>query len=171
MAVLLGAMMMHGVVPGPEFITREPDMFWGLVVSFWIGNVMLLVLNLPLIGLFVKLISIPGRILYPSVIFFICMGSYTISNSTFDVFVTLLFGAIGYGLLRFGFQPAPVLLGFILGPLIEENLRRSLTISRGDPLVFLDRPVSLFFLSLALLLILLPLVSRMRRAARGQEPR
>jgi TctA family transporter len=173
MAVLLGAMMMHGVVPGPEFITREPAMFWGLVVSFWIGNVMLLVLNLPLIGLFVKLITIPGRILYPSVIFFICMGSYTISNSTFDVFVTLIFGAIGYVLLRFGFQPAPVLLGFILGPPIEENLRRSLTISRGDPLVFLDRPVSLFFLSLALLLIVLPVVSGMRRAAgvRGQKPR
>jgi len=171
MAVLLGAMMMHGVVPGPEFISREPAMFWGLVVSFWIGNLMLLFLNLPLIGLFVKLTTIPGRALYPAVIFFICMGSYTISNSTFDVFVTLVFGLLGYCFLRFGFQPAPVLLGFILGPLIEENLRRSLTISRGDPFVFFDRPISMLFLSLALLLIILPIAKIAARELRSSLAR
>lgn len=169
MAVLLGAMMMHGVIPGPEFISREPAMFWGLIVSFWIGNLVLLFLNIPLIGLFVKLLSIPGRVLYPAVIFFICMGSYSISNSSFDIYVTLFFGLLGYVLLRYGFQPAPVLLGFILGPLIEENLRRSLTISRGDPLVFLDRPVSVVLLSLALLLILLPALRPLVRLARGRR--
>ncbi len=168
MAVLLSAMMMHGVVPGPAFITNEPAMFWGLVVSFWIGNIMLLVLNIPLIGLFVKLVSIPGRFLYPTVIFFICMGSYSINNAVFDIYVTLFFGVLGYLLLRFGFQPAPVLLGFILGPMIEENLRRALVISRGDPLVFLDRPVSVVLLSLSVLLIVAPaagpLLRRLRRA-------
>ena len=167
MAVLLGAMMMHGVVPGPAFISNEPAMFWALVVSFWIGNVMLLVLNIPLIGLFVKLVSIPGRFLYPTVMFFICMGSYSINNSTFDVYVTLVFGVLGYILLRFGFQPAPVLLGFILGPLIEENLRRSLVIARGDPMVFLDRPVSVALLSLSLLLILAPILRHLVVRWRG----
>lgn len=157
MAVLLGAMMMHGVVPGPQFITNEPAMFWGLVMSFWIGNIMLLVLNLPLIGVFVKLCTIPSRILYPAVIFFICMGSYSVSNNIFDVYVTLIFGILGYVLIRFRYHPAPILLGFILGPLIEENLRRSLVVSRGDVAVFVERPVSVALLSLSVLLILLPL--------------
>lgn len=158
MAVLLGAMMMHGVTPGPQFITNEPAMFWGLIVSFWVGNLILLVLNIPLIGLFVKIMIVPSRILYPTVIFFICMGSYSVSNSVFNVLVTLIFGIVGYVLIRFRFHPAPVLLGFILGPMMEENLRRSLVVSRGDITVFFDRPVSIALLSLALLLILLPLV-------------
>lgn len=157
MAILLGAMIMHGIIPGPQFISSQPAMFWGLVVSFWIGNVMLLVLNLPLIGLLVKIVTVPSRILYPVVIFFICIGSYSIANNIFDVFVTLVFGLIGYVFMRLRYNAAPVMLGFILGPLMEENLRRSLVISRGDMSVFLDRPVSVALLAVSLILILLPL--------------
>lgn len=164
MAVLLGAMMMHGVVPGPQFISNEPAMFWGLIVSFWIGNVMLLILNLPLIGIWVRIISIPNHILTPAVMFFICMGSYSINNSVFDVFVTLLFGVVGYLFMVFNFHPAPVLLGFILGPLMEENLRRSLVVARGDPLVFLERPISLVLLLMSATLLLWPLIKLLRKA-------
>ena len=141
MAILLGAMIMHGVIPGPQLISSKPEMFWGLIVSFWIGNLMLLVLNLPLIGILVRIITVPGRILYPVVIFFICIGSYSVANNVFDVVVTLVFGLIGYVLVRLRYNAAPVMLGFILGPMMEENLRRSLVISRGDVTVFLDRPV------------------------------
>ncbi|SHM50992.1 TctA family transporter [Roseovarius litoreus] len=170
MAILLGAMIMHGVIPGPQFIANEPAMFWGLLVSFWIGNLILLFLNLPLIGLLVRIITVPSRILHPVVIFFICLGSYSVSNNIFDVFVTLVFGVLGYVLVRRGFHPAPVLLGFILGPMMEENLRRSLVIARGDPSVFLERPASAVMLGLAFLLIVMPLrkpalrfLSRVRR--------
>jgi len=170
MAILLGAMIMHGVIPGPQFIANEPAMFWGLLVSFWIGNLILLFLNLPLIGLLVRIITVPSRILHPVVIFFICLGSYSVSNNIFDVFVTLVFGVLGYLLVRRGFHPAPVLLGFILGPMMEENLRRSLVIARGDPSVFLERPASAVMLGLAFLLIVMPLrkpalrfLSRVRR--------
>lgn len=157
MAILLGAMIMHGVIPGPQFISSQPAMFWGLIVSFWIGNLMLLVLNLPLIGLLVKIITVPGRILYPVVIFFICIGSYSVANNVFDVVVTLVFGLVGYILMRLRYNAAPVLLGFILGPMMEENLRRSLVISRGDLSVFFDRPVSVGLLTISVLLILMPL--------------
>ena len=170
MAILLGAMMMHGVIPGPQFIETEPAMFWGLIVSFWIGNIMLLVLNIPLIGLYVKVITVPSRILYPVVIFFICLGSYSVANNVFDVYVTLVFGALGYVLLWFGYNPAPVLLGFILGPLMEENLRRSLVISRGDLTVFLDRPLSVALLSLSLFLIILP-IAKLALATARKSPR
>jgi len=132
-------------------------MFWGLIVSFWIGNMMLLVLNLPLIGLLVKIITVPGRILYPVVIFFICIGSYSVANNVFDVVVTLVFWLVGYVLMRLRYNAAPVLLGFILGPMMEENLRRSLVISRGDITVFLDRPVSVAVLLICLMLNLMPL--------------
>lgn len=171
MAILLGAMIMHGVVPGPQFIANKPEMFWGLIVSFWIGNLMLLFLNLPLIGLLVKIITVPSRILYPTVIFFICVGSYSVANNVFDVIVTLIFGLIGYVLMRLRYSAAPVLLGFILGPMMEENLRRSLVISRGDPTVFLERPVCVILLGVSLLLLLAPLRKplvkwlRSRRAA------
>ncbi|WP_295512919.1 tripartite tricarboxylate transporter permease [uncultured Sulfitobacter sp.] len=158
MAVLLGAMMMYGVVPGPQFITNEPEMFWGLIVSFWVGNIMLLVLNLPLIGVFVKIILIPQRYLYPAIIFFICLGAYSVSNNVFDIYVTIFFGIVGVLLNRFGFHPAPILLGFILGPMMEENLRRALVISRGRFDVFLERPVSAVLLLLTLILILWPLI-------------
>lgn len=164
MAILLGAMIMHGVIPGPQLISSKPEMFWGLIVSFWIGNLMLLVLNLPLIGILVRIITVPGRILYPVVIFFICIGSYSVANNVFDVVVTLVFGLIGYVLVRLRYNAAPVMLGFILGPMMEENLRRSLVISRGDITVFLDRPVSVALLALSLILVLLPLRKPLMRA-------
>jgi len=145
-------------VPGPQFITNEPEMFWGLIVSFWVGNIMLLVLNLPLIGVFVKIILIPQRYLYPAIIFFICLGAYSVSNNVFDIYVTIFFGIVGVLLNRFGFHPAPILLGFILGPMMEENLRRALVISRGRFDVFLERPVSAVLLLLTLILILWPLI-------------
>lgn len=167
MAILLGAMIMHGVIPGPQFISSQPAMFWGLVVSFWIGNLMLLVLNLPLIGLLVKIITVPTRILYPVVIFFICIGSYSVANNVFDVVVTLVFGVVGYLLMRLRYNAAPVLLGFILGPMMEENLRRSLVISRGDLTVFFDRPVSVVLLTISALLILMPLIKSLAGHLRG----
>ena len=166
MAILLGAMIMHGIIPGPQFISAQPAMFWGLIVSFWIGNVMLLILNLPLIGLLVKIITVPARILYPVVIFFICIGSYSVANNVLDVFVTLVFGLVGYLLMRLNYNAAPVLLGFILGPMMEENLRRSLVISRGDLTVFLDRPVSVGLLLVCLLLLLMPLRKPLMRYIR-----
>jgi len=171
MAVLLGAMMMHGVVPGPQFISNEPAMFWGLIVSFWIGNVMLLILNIPLIGVFVKIIMIPERYLFPIIAFFICLGAYAVSNNVFDILITVLFGAIGFVFLRFGYHPAPILLGFILGPMMEENLRRALVVSRGHFTVFVERPVSAGLLACAVLLIVVPLlkalIGRMRIPADG----
>jgi putative tricarboxylic transport membrane protein len=171
MAILLGAMIMHGIIPGPQFISAQPAMFWGLIVSFWIGNVMLLILNLPLIGLLVKIITVPARILYPVVIFFICIGSYSVANNVLDVFVTLVFGLVGYLLMRLNYNAAPVLLGFILGPMMEENLRRSLVISRGDLTVFLDRPVSVGLLLVCLLLLLMPLRKPLMRYIRMASQR
>ena len=157
MAVLLGAMMMHGIVPGPRFIPTEPEVFWGLVISFWLGNVMLLMLNLPMIGVFVRLLSVPASILLPIIVFFICMGSYSVANNPFDIYVTLFFGVLGYFLVKSGFSPAPVLLGFVLGPLVEDNLRRTMTIARGDATVFLDRPIALVLLIMTALVVLLPI--------------
>ncbi|WP_416139219.1 tripartite tricarboxylate transporter permease [Halomonas sp. HK25] len=155
-AVLLGAMMIHGIVPGPLFLTEQPAMFWGLIVSFWIGNFFLLVLNIPLIKLWVKMLSIPYGVLYPSILTFICIGVYSVNNNIFDVFVVLFFGVIGYFMRIFGFPAAPVLLGFILGPMMEEHFRRALLISRGEFSVFIERPVSLVFLILTVLLLAAP---------------
>ncbi len=162
MAVLLGAMMMHGIVPGPRFIANGPDIFWGLVVSFWIGNVMLLMLNLPLIGVFVRLLKVPQTVLLPIIVFFICMGSYSVANNTFDIYVTLIFGVIGYLLIKAGFQPAPVLLGYVLGPMVEENFRRTMTIARGDITVFLERPIALTLLVITAVIIVVPIVRLFR---------
>jgi|TARA_R110002126_G_scaffold86592_1_gene209083 putative tricarboxylic transport membrane protein len=158
MAVLLAAMMMHGVVPGPRFIPDQPAIFWGLIVSFWVGNLMLLVLNLPLIGLFVRLLQVPTTVLLPVIVFFICMGSYSVSNNPFDIYVTLIFGIVGYVLAKVGFEPAPVLLGFVLGPMVEENFRRTMTIARGDLSVFAERPIALSLLVIAAAIVIVPLL-------------
>ncbi|MAQ82738.1 tripartite tricarboxylate transporter permease [Psychromarinibacter halotolerans] len=152
-AVLMGAMMLHGITPGPNLINDQPTMFWGLIMSFWVGNIILLVLNIPLIGLWVKLLSIPYHILYPCIFVFICLGVYSSDNSTFDIFVVLAFGVIGYGMRRYGFPATPVLLGFILGPLLEEHFRRAMLLARGDPMVFLERPISAVFLCASALLL------------------
>lgn len=170
MAVLLGAMMIHGIIPGPGLVSNEPELFWGLIMSFWIGNLLLLVLNIPLIGLWVRLLTIPYHVLYPAILVLIGIGVYSAANSAFDIWVALIFGVVGYAMRLFGYPAAPVLLGFILGPLLEEHFRRALLLGRGDPMVFLDRPISLTFLLLALgflLLSVLPYLRRRRRAVRG----
>lgn len=142
MALLLGALMIHGLAPGPSLIANHPDLFWGLIGSFWIGNVLLVILNVPMVGLWVRLLQLPYGILYPSIIVFVSMGVYTISNNPFDLMVVVFFGALGYLMRIFAFEPAPLLIALVLGPMIEENFRRALVISRGDPSIFVSRPMS-----------------------------
>jgi TctA family transporter len=163
MALLLGALMIQGIAPGPQLITQHPDIFWGLIASFWVGNLILLFLNVPMIGVWVKLLSVPYRMLYPSAILFICVGVFAARHEMFDVGMTLLFGLFGYVLLKLRFEPAPILLGFVLGRYFEESFRRSLLLSRGDLLVFVERPLSAFFLSLSLLLIFYQIYARFHK--------
>src|SRR5919107_1215142 len=168
MALMVGAMTLHGIVPGPQVATEQPDLFWGIIASMWIGNLMLIVLNLPLIGIWVRLLKVPYHVLFPIIIMFCCIGIYSINSLPTDVMWIAVFGVIGYVLIKFGFEPAPLLLGFVLGKLMEENLRRALLLSRGDPFVFMQRPISLGLLVAAVLLILLialPNVKRKREEA------
>jgi putative tricarboxylic transport membrane protein len=162
MALLLGALMIQGIVPGPQLIKEHPDIFWGLVASFWIGNIMLVLLNVPLIGIWVKLLTIPYKYLYPSALFFVSIGVYAANNDMFQVGETVVIGILGYVLLRLGFHPAPILLGFVLGPRFEENFRRAMLISRGDIAVFVERPISAVFIGLCVLLIVLQIYVRLR---------
>jgi putative tricarboxylic transport membrane protein len=170
MALLLGALMIHGIVPGPQLIKEHPDIFWGLVASFWIGNIMLVVLNVPLIGLWVKLLTVPYKYLYPSAMFFVCIGVYATNNDMFQVGETAVIGLLGYILVRLGFHPAPILLGFVLGPRFEENFRRTMLISRGDFAVFIERPISAAFIALCVLLIGLQVYVRLRGKKRNAIP-
>ena len=163
MALLLGALMIHGIQPGPRLIVEQPDIFWGLIASFWIGNIILVFLNVPMIGVWVKLLSVPYRYLYPTALFFVCIGVFAARNEMFDVGATLLFGAFGYLLLQLGFEPAPILLGFVLGPRLEENFRRSVLLSRGSLATFVDRPISAVFLALCALLVLAQIYAALRR--------
>ncbi len=168
MALMLGALMIHGIPPGPQVMTQHPELFWGLIASMWIGNLMLVLLNLPLIGIWVRLLMVPYRWLYPAILLFSCVGIYSLSNSPFDVILSALFGLLGYLFVKVGCEPAPFLLAFILGPLMEQNLRRALLLSRGDPTIFFTRPVSLaFMLAAALMLVVLvaPIVRRKRERA------
>ena len=153
MALMMGALIIHGITPGPQLMTKHPDLFWGLVMSFWIGNILLLVLNIPMIGLWLRLLSVPYHILYPIILAFVCIGAYSVTNSTFDVLVVVIFGCIGYALRLLDFPPAPLLLGFVLGPMLEENLRRALQLSRGSFSVFMTRPISATFLLLTFALL------------------
>jgi TctA family transporter len=153
MALLLGALMIQGIVPGPQLIKEHPDIFWGLVASFWIGNILLVLLNVPLIGVWAKLLMIPYKYMYPSALFFMCIGVYAANNDMFQVGETAVIGALGYVLLRLDFHPAPILLGFVLGPRFEENFRRAMVMSRGDLMVFVERPISAFFVLLCAILI------------------
>jgi TctA family transporter len=165
MALLVGAMSIFGVVPGPRIVEDQPQLFWGLVASMWIGNAMLLVINLPLIGLWVQLLRIPYRLLYPLILLLCCIGVYALNGSALEVGLMIGFGLLGYALLKLGFEPAPMLLGFVLGPLMEENLRRALAVSRGDASVFFTRPISATLLAVSLLLllaVLMPKVGRIR---------
>ncbi|MDB6049886.1 MAG: putative tripartite tricarboxylate transporter(TTT) family, TctA subunit [Pseudomonas sp.] len=157
MALILGALLIQGIQPGPQLITEHADLFWGLIASFWIGNVLLVVLNVPLIGIWVKLLQVPYRYLYPSALFFISVGVYSTNNSLFEVGEVLVFGIIGAVLIALEFSVAPILLGYVLGPLIEENFRRALLLSRGDLTVFVQRPISAVFIGMSALLIALQL--------------
>lgn len=168
MAVMIGAMTMHGIQPGPQVMTERPELFWGLIASMLVGNIMLVFLNLPLIGLWVKLLRVPYRFLYLAILLFCAIGVYTVNNSTFDVMLTALFGAVGYALYRLRCEPAPLLLGFVLGPMMEENFRRAMLISSGDPMIFVTRPISLTLVILTgilFLMLVLPNISRTRAVA------
>ena len=153
MALMLGALIIHGIQPGPMLISEQPELFWGLIVSFAIGNIMLVILNIPLISLWVAVLRIPYRLLYPAIIIFVCLGTYSVTNDVFNVYVVGVVGALGYLMLVLRFDAAPLLLGFVLGPLMEENLRRAMLLSRGDPMVFLERPISATFIGLAALIL------------------
>ncbi len=167
MALLLGALVVHGVQPGPDVIVAEPTLFWGLVVSMWIGNVMLLLINLPLAKVWARLLRVPYRFLYPTTIVLACTGVYTLSHSTFELLVAALFGVLGFFLRTRGFEPAPLLLGFVLSQPIEENTRRALLFSNGDPTTFLTHPISAVLLAIALLLLTSSIVPRLRRTRGG----
>ncbi len=171
MALMIGAMIIHGIQPGPLVMSARPELFWGMIASMWVGNLLLVVLNLPLIGIWVKLLSVQYRFLYPAILLFCCIGVYSINNNTTDIFLTALFGLIGYIFIKLECEPAPLLLGFVLGPMMEENLRRALLLSRGDASVFFTRPISLTLLILTavLLLIMIAPFIRKKRSEAFQE--
>ncbi|HSF22119.1 MAG TPA: tripartite tricarboxylate transporter permease [Burkholderiales bacterium] len=168
MALMVGAMTIHGIIPGPQVIAKRPDLFWGMVASMWIGNLMLLIINLPLIGLWVRLLKVPYRLMYPAILVFCCIGIYSINNSPDDVLLTALFGLFGFAIYKFGFEPAPLLLGFVLGRLLEEKMRQALVLSQGSFVTFVERPVSALLLALAAIIIviaMLPAVVQKREQA------
>ena len=168
MALMVGAMTIKGIQPGPQVMTSNPQLFWGLIASMWVGNLMLIILNLPLIGIWIKLLTVPYRFLFPAIMSFCCIGLYTLNNSSFDVFIGAIFGVVGYVFYKLGCEPAPLLLGFILGPMMEENLRRALLLSRGDWTAFITRPLSAGLLLAALAMIvvvMLPAIKNKREAA------
>lgn len=172
MALMIGALIIQGIQPGPAVMTQQPALFWGLIASMWIGNFFLILLNLPLVGMWAKMLTIPYHILFPGIMVFCAIGVFSLDNTSFDVYLMALFGVLGYVFAKLKCEPAPMLLGFILGPMMEENLRRSLTLSRGDPLIFLRSPISVTMLIialLALLLVLLPTFRKTREEAFVEE--
>ncbi|MDP9045261.1 MAG: tripartite tricarboxylate transporter permease [Pseudomonadota bacterium] len=169
MALILGALIIKGIQPGPQLITEHPDIFWGLVASFWIGNVLLVVLNVPMIGVWVRMLQVPYKYLYPAALFFICVGVYSTKNSLFDVGEVAVFGILGAVFMRLDFPVSPIVLGFVLGPMLEENFRRAMLLSRGDLGVFVQRPISAGFIGACALLILAQLVAYTRRVHRSSR--
>jgi TctA family transporter len=168
MAMMIGALMIHGIAPGPRVMTERPELFWGVIASMWIGNLLLVILNLPLVGMWVKLLRIPYRLLFPAIIGFCCIGAYVVNTNLFDVYVLAFFSVFGYLCLKLDCEPAPLILGFVLGPVMEENLRRALVISRGDARVFFEEPISLAFLLVSAILLAVvaaPVVRRKREQA------
>jgi TctA family transporter len=163
MALIIGAFIIHGITPGPNVITDEPALFWGVIVSMWVGNLLLVILNLPLIGLWVKLLTIPYRMLFPAIIAFACIGTYSIGSNAFDIYAIAFLGIVGYVLVKLDCEPAPLLLGFVLGPLLEEHLRRALIISHGNPMTFVERPISAGLLAFAVIAILVSLLPAIRK--------
>jgi putative tricarboxylic transport membrane protein len=166
MALMLGALTIQGIQPGPEVMSTRPELFWGLIASMWIGNLLLVVLNLPMIGLWVKLLEVPYRLLFPAIMAFSAIGIYSVNNSSFEIYLTAIFGVVGFVWIKLGCSPAPMLLGFVLGPMMEEHLRRAMLMSRGDPSVLVTRPISLAFI-LATVAILLVMIAPMVRRRRG----
>ena len=172
MALMIGALIIQGIQPGPTVVASQPALFWGIIVSMWIGNVFLLVLNLPLIGLWVRMITAPYHLLYPAILMFCAIGVYSLNSSTFDVYLMALFGLLGYVFHKLECEPAPMLLGFLLGPMMEEYLRRALTVSRGDVTTFLTRPISATMLAMAVIamvIVLLPVIRKTREVAFQEE--
>jgi len=168
MALMIGAMIIHGIQPGPQIMTAKPELFWGMIASMWVGNFLLVVLNLPMIGMWVKLLTVKYDYLYPAILIFCCIGVYSISNAPMDVLLAALFGFIGYTFIKLEVEPAPLLLGFVLGPMMEENLRRALLLSRGSAEVFFTRPISLTLLIIAgalLAMVAAPSVKKKREEA------
>jgi putative tricarboxylic transport membrane protein len=168
MALMVGAMTIHGIIPGPQVMTKNPTLFWGMVASMWIGNLMLLIINLPLVGLWVRLLKVPYRLMFPAILIFCCIGIYSINNNPADVLLTAFFGGVGYVLYKVGFEPAPLLLGFVLGRLMEEKLRQALVLSRGSFVTFVERPVSggLLLVALAVLVVaVMPAIRKRREEA------
>jgi TctA family transporter len=168
MAMMIGGMMIHGIIPGPLVMSERPGLFWGMIASMLVGNLMLLVFNLPLIGVWVRMLLVPYRLLALAILFFCCVGVYSLNNSIAEVLMMAFFGALGYAFMKLGCEPAPLLLGFILGPLMEVNLRRAILLSKGDWSVFLTRPISLTLLVISavlLAIIVLPAVNRARETA------
>ncbi|MBJ6124491.1 tripartite tricarboxylate transporter permease [Microvirga splendida] len=163
MALMVGAMTIHGIIPGPQVMTKNPTLFWGMIASMWVGNLMLLVINLPMIGMWVRLLKVPYRLLFPAILMFCCIGIYSINSLPTDVMFIAFFGLVGYMLIKLGFEPAPMLLGFVLGRLMEENLRRALIISRGSLETFIERPVSAGLLAVAAILLVIALLPSIRK--------
>jgi TctA family transporter len=163
MALMLGALTIQGIAPGPQVMTQRPELFWGLIASMWIGNAMLVVLNLPLIGLWVKVLQVPYRWLFPSILTFMAIGVYSVNNLDLDIYMTVFFGLLGYLFMKLKCEPAPLILAFVLGPLMEENLRRALLISRGDPTVFFTRPISAGFLIATAILLVIMILPNTRK--------
>jgi TctA family transporter len=169
MALMLGALIIHGIQPGPMLMTEQPELFWGLIVSFAIGNIMLVILNLPLVGIWVSILRIPYHVLYPAILVFICLGVYSVNNNVFDIYMTAVLGVMGYLMLKLRFEAAPLLLGFVLGPMMEENLRRAMLLSRGDPSTFIERPISATVLAMCAALLLWTLYAAVKRGMKRRE--
>jgi putative tricarboxylic transport membrane protein len=168
MALMVGALIIQGIQPGPRMVEAQPDLFWGLICSMWIGNVMLLVINLPMIGMWVKLLQVPYKFLYPAILVFCSIGAYSVNNNVFDVYTTVVFSVVGYMFNKLKMEPAPLLIGFVLGPMMEEHLRRAMLLSRGDAMVFIERPISASMLAIgaiALLAMVLPNLRKGKEAA------
>ena len=168
MALMIGALMIQGIAPGPQVMNEKPQLFWGLIASMWVGNLMLVLLNLPMIGMWIKLLTVPYRYLYPSILVFMSIGVFSLSNNPFDVLIMAIFGVLGYICVKLECEPAPMILGFILGPLMEENLRRAMLLSRGDPFVFFQKPISLGFMiasAVLLIIVALPAIRSKREEA------
>jgi putative tricarboxylic transport membrane protein len=163
MALMIGAMIIHGIQPGPLVMSKQPALFWGIVVSMWLGNFFLLILNLPLIGLWVRLLTVPYRLLYPAILVFCGIGVYSLNNALFDIYLMAIFGLLGYLFSKLECEPAPLMLGFILGPMLEEYVRRALLLAKGDPLTFVRRPISATLLAVALMAIFVVMMPALRK--------